>query len=67
MKKEGGLVKSIGIKPNKKNDPLKRSFHMFKKFEPWDWIIGTGAYVDDIEEEIALMQAMQIAKKFYNI
>ena len=26
-------------------------------FKPWGWIIGTGAYVDDIEENIQMMQA----------
>ena len=25
-------------------------------FEPWDWIVGTGVYVDDIEKEIIKMQ-----------
>ena len=32
------------------NDFKKISF--IKKFEPWDWIIGTGLYVDDIEDQI---------------
>src|SRR5574344_1408746 len=54
-KKEGGLVKYYWDKPNKKNDP-KEKFSYVQKFEPWDWIIGTGAYVDDIEAEVALMQ-----------
>lgn len=34
------------------NDFKKISF--VKKFEPWDWFIGTGLYVDDIEKEIKL-------------
>ena len=25
-------------------------------FKPWDWIIGTGVYVDDIEQEVLAMQ-----------
>ncbi|CAM3571862.1 cache domain-containing protein [Arcobacter aquimarinus] len=53
--KEGGLVKYWWDKPNKKNDP-KEKFSYVQKFEPWDWIIGTGAYVDDIENDVALMQ-----------
>jgi methyl-accepting chemotaxis protein len=53
-KKEGGLVKYYWDKPGK-NDP-KEKFSYVQKFEPWDWIIGTGAYVDDIEAEVALMQ-----------
>ncbi|MBP9490692.1 MAG: cache domain-containing protein [Aliarcobacter sp.] len=53
--KAGGLVKYWWDKPEKKNDP-KEKFSYVQKFEPWDWIIGTGAYVDDIENEVALMQ-----------
>ena len=53
--KAGGLVKYWWDKPNKKNDP-KEKFSYVQKFEPWDWIVGTGAYVDDIENEVALMQ-----------
>ena len=54
-KKEGGLVKYYWDKPDKKNDP-KEKFSYVQRFAPWDWIIGTGAYVDDIEAEVALMQ-----------
>jgi len=53
--KAGGLVKYWWDKPGKKNDP-KEKFSYVQKFEPWDWIIGTGAYVDDIETEVALME-----------
>ena len=54
-KKAGGLVKYWWDKPEKKNDP-KEKFSYVQKFEPWDWIIGTGAYVDDIEQDVALME-----------
>ena len=60
-KKEGGLVKNYWDKPNKKNDP-KEKFSYVQRFAPWDWIIGTGAYVDDIEAEVALMQENTNAK-----
>ena len=53
--KAGGLVKYWWDKPNKKNDP-KEKFSYVQKFEPWDWIVGTGAYVDDIENEVSLME-----------
>ena len=53
--KAGGLVKYWWDKPGKKDDP-KEKFSYVQKFEPWDWIIGTGAYVDDIENEVALMK-----------
>ncbi|WP_428024450.1 methyl-accepting chemotaxis protein [Arcobacter sp.] len=52
-KKEGGLVDYMWAKPGKKDPQLKFSY--VQKFEPWDWIIGTGAYVDDIEDKIMLM------------
>ncbi len=55
QKVEGGLVKYFWDKPNNPNDP-KAKFSYVQKFAPWDWIIGTGAYVDDIEEQIATME-----------
>ena len=53
--KSGGLVKYWWDRPDKKGDPREK-FSYVQRFEPWDWIIGTGAYVDDIEDEIALMK-----------
>ncbi len=53
--KDGGLVKYFWDKPGKAGDPREK-FSYVQKFEPWDWIIGTGAYVDDIENEVSLMQ-----------
>ena len=35
---------------SEKRDFKKISF--IKRFEPWDWFIGTGLYVDDIEAQI---------------
>lgn len=34
-----------------------------QKFEPWGWVITTGNYVDDMNEEIAVTRA-QISKQF---
>ncbi len=48
--KEGGLVKYFWPIPGKKGDFEKFSY--VKKFEPWDFIIGTGSYVTDVEEDI---------------
>ena len=53
--KDGGLVKYFWDRPEKKGDPREK-FSYVQKFEPWDWIIGTGAYVDDIEADVALME-----------
>jgi|TARA_R110002033_G_scaffold102305_2_gene150234 methyl-accepting chemotaxis protein len=52
-KEEGGLVKYTWPKPGKKAAQPKFSY--VQKFGPWDWIIGTGAYVDDIEDKILQM------------
>ncbi|MGA1933114.1 methyl-accepting chemotaxis protein [Arcobacter sp. YIC-464] len=54
--KEGGLVSYKWDRPGKVGDP-RLKFSYVKKFEPWDWIIGTGAYVDNIEVKIAEMEA----------
>ena len=48
--KSGGLVKYFWPKPGEKKPQLKLSY--VKRFEPWDWIIGTGVYVDDIQNQI---------------
>ncbi len=53
--KEGGLVTYLWDRPGKQGDPRKK-FSYVQKFEPWDWIIGTGEYVDNIEENIMKMQ-----------
>jgi methyl-accepting chemotaxis protein len=51
--KEGGLVKYMWAKPGKEAPQPKFSY--VQRFEAWDWIIGTGVYVDDIEEKILQM------------
>ncbi|MEA3352867.1 MAG: cache domain-containing protein [Campylobacterota bacterium] len=52
--KGGGLVKYSWPKPGKEKPQLKFSY--VKKFDKWNWIVGTGAYVDDIEDKIILMK-----------
>ena len=54
QEKGGGLVKYSWPKPDKEKPQLKFSY--VKKFDGWNWIVGTGAYVDDIEDKIALMK-----------
>ena len=49
-----GFVEYVWAKPNFDEPQLKLSF--VEKFEPWDWIIGTGMYIDDIEATIVDMQ-----------
>jgi methyl-accepting chemotaxis protein len=50
---EGGLVKYSWAKPGKENPQPKFSY--VQKFEAWDWIVGTGVYIDDIEDKIIQM------------
>ncbi|WP_419777653.1 cache domain-containing protein [Malaciobacter marinus] len=53
-KKEGGLVLYLWPKPGEQKAKPKISY--VQKFQPWDWIIGTGAYVDEIELKIKNME-----------
>ena len=50
----GGLVEYVWPKPGFDKPQPKFSYVM--KFEPWDWIIGTGAYVDNISASIDEMK-----------
>ncbi len=53
-KKDGAIVKYMWPKPGYKD--AQRKFSYVQKFEPWDWIVGTGAYVDEVEEKVSLMK-----------
>jgi methyl-accepting chemotaxis protein len=49
----GGLVKYSWAKPGKSKPQPKFSY--VKEFKQWHWIVGTGAYVDIIEDKVAKM------------
>ncbi|MFP4333710.1 MAG: cache domain-containing protein, partial [Campylobacterales bacterium] len=49
-----GLVRYSWEKPGEKETQPKFSYVI--KFEPWDWIIGTGAYIDDIQKQVDKIQ-----------
>ena len=51
---EGGLVKYMWPKPG--FETAQQKFSYVQRFPKWDWIIGTGAYVDDIEAAIVDME-----------
>ena len=51
---EGGLSKYYWAKPGKED--VQPKFSYSTKFNAWDWVIVTGAYVDDIEDKILLME-----------
>lgn len=44
-----GTFEYYFIKPGG-SEPLPK-FSYLKAFKPWGWVIGTGAYVDDVQEE----------------
>lgn len=46
---QGALVAYQWPKPGSAQPVAKVSF--VKRFAPWDWIIGTGIYVDDVEQQ----------------
>ncbi len=51
---KGGLVKYGWSKPGL--DGVQPKFSYVIKYAPWDWIIGTGAYVDDVQREVDTMK-----------
>ena len=48
QKQEGGFVQYIWYKPVIKSDALKISYAL--SYKPWNWTIGTGIYLDEIDE-----------------
>lgn len=49
-KSGGGLVEYYWPKPGFKDD--KRKISYVAVFQPWDWMLGTGIYLDDVENDI---------------
>jgi len=50
----GGTIHYKWPKPGKETPQPKLSYVV--KFQPWDWVIGTGVYVDEIENNILKME-----------
>jgi len=51
---DGGFIKYMWLKPD--TNKVQEKISYVKEFKPWNWIIGSGAYVDDIEEQISFMK-----------
>ncbi|MCG8698075.1 MAG: cache domain-containing protein, partial [Bacteroidales bacterium] len=52
-KKGGGFIEYMWKKPNNSEESValpKTSY--VELFEPWQWILGTGVYLEDIEEDV---------------
>ena len=52
--KKGGLVRYFWPKPG--FDLAQEKFSYIQRFDKWDFVIGTGAYINDINDEILLME-----------
>ena len=54
-KKQGaGLVEYVWRKPGIEEPQSKYSY--IEVFKPWGWVIGTGSYLDDVENDVKLMK-----------
>ncbi len=51
MNEENGLVEYHWPRPDKPDLPVPKLSHV-RLFKPWNWILGTGVYVDDVHAEI---------------
>lgn len=52
--KGGGFVQYVFNQPSKKGAVAKKLAYS-EPLEKWDWIIGTGVYIDDIDTQISLL------------
>lgn len=50
-KQGGGYLEYIWVKPSKNADVPKLSYAV--GLERWNWMVGTGFYIDDIDDQIA--------------
>ncbi len=56
---EGGFVDYVFTRPNAKDGAAVDKIGYVVRYAPWDWIIATGAYVDDIDA--ALVRSLWFA------
>ncbi|SHF94454.1 methyl-accepting chemotaxis protein [Vibrio gazogenes] len=54
----GGVVHYMWSKPGSETDVAKVSY--VKLFKPWGWIIGSGIYVDDVDQLVAERTTMAL-------
>ena len=62
-KNGGGIVRYYWPKPGSNKPVAKMSY--VKLFKPFDWIIGTGVYVDEVEDKIKKEALQKISKIRY--
>ncbi len=61
-KRDGEGFTSYWWKKNKNDPTIYEKLSFVKAFEPWDWVVGTGVYIDDIEKEIKTRKEALIAR-----
>ena len=49
-----GYLTYLWPKPTTEESFSKISY--FKLYEPWGWVVGTGIYIDDIEEQVTVLR-----------
>ncbi len=54
--KGGGFVNYMWPKPGEK-DPVPKTSYV-KLYEPWGWVLGSGIYVDDVQQEVSKVKWM---------
>jgi len=61
---DGGFVRYTWVKPTTKERSPKISYA--KAFEPWEWMVGTGVYLDEVDKVIAQKKALLQQKMLRN-
>ena len=56
---KSGYVRTLTVKPGG-NDQLPK-LHFLTHYQPWDWVIGTGLYIDDIDAVFRAQLASALA------
>ncbi|MGH1485668.1 MAG: cache domain-containing protein [Cellvibrionaceae bacterium] len=59
----GGFVEYLWEKPSKQEVAKKLAYSVM--LDRWDWMLGTGIYIDDIDRDVAIIQG-EIDKKIEN-
>ncbi len=56
MEEDGGFTDLMFAKPNTTEPLPKRNYSIC--FKPWNWVLGTGIWIDQIDSQIAQEQAL---------
>ncbi|MBR2214692.1 MAG: methyl-accepting chemotaxis protein [Selenomonadaceae bacterium] len=65
MKDGGGFTDLMFAKPNETTPLPKRNYTVL--FKPWNWVIGTGVWIDEIDEKVAEREAQLDSNLYSNL